>query len=158
MNYSAMSEEKHKQCSKILSNARSKPPSTVSSFYPEPVAQPDIMAQPEIMAEPEPLTTSTADNSCPNSCSSSTHVEPRTLISEFNINSGQMCTPQPKHPHNIKELSNLPVPHPSSQMQAPSISSNSIAFVNDTVTMNTQMNSLFPGAVLNIQNFNFHMK
>ena len=100
MNYSAMSEEKHKQCSKILSNARSKPSSTVS-FHQEPIGSD---------AQPESLTTPTADqNSFPKPCSSGTHVEPRQMISEFNVNSGQTYTLQPKTPQNVNEFPNLPV-------------------------------------------------
>ena len=157
MNYSAMSEEKHKQCSKLLSNVRPKASSTVSSFYQvqEPVAQPE-------MAEPLTTLTDTADNSFPKPYTSGTHVEQSPINSDFNIDSsGQMCTTQQKKTQNINELPNLPVFHPS-QMQAPSIPSNSggnsYAFVNDNVTLNIQMNSLFSGTILNIQNFNFHMK
>ena len=156
MNYSAMSEEKHKQCSKLLSNVRSKASSTVSSFYQvqEPVAQPE-------MAEPLTTLTDTANNSFPKPYTSGTHVEQIPINSDFNISSGQMCTSQQQKTQNINELPNVPVLHPF-QMPAPSIPSNSggnsIAFLNDNVTLNTQMNSLFSGAVLNIQNFNYHMK
>ena len=135
MNYSAMSEDKHKECSKILSNSRSnsksKPSSTVS-----------------FCEEPKPLDIPS--------------VEP--MISEFTVNSSQICLQQQTKTQNTSEMHNLPVPHPSSLLQTPSAplmpsnpAHNSIAFVNDTVTLNTQMNSLFSGAVLNIKNFNFNM-
>jgi hypothetical protein len=63
------------------------------------------------------------------------------------VNATQMHASQPKQNENP----NLHhVPHPPSQKQALfSIpSGNSISFVNDAVTLNTQMNSLFSEAVL----------
>jgi hypothetical protein len=153
MNYSTMSEQTHKQCSKILSNVRPRPPSTAcfqadseptSHSVSESESQ---MANSKIVVAPRSAS----------SCAQATSINEKN-ISTVNVNATQMHASQPKQNEN-PNLQLHHVPHPPQKQAFSSIpSGNSISFVNDAVTLNTQMNSLFSGAILNIQNFNLYMK
>ncbi|XP_052795374.1 transcriptional regulator QRICH1-like [Mya arenaria] len=108
MNYSEMSEEKHQQCSRILSKVRQQPTSTITG--PESsVSQLDNVIDKENRQE-------------------------------------NLYLPHPRLPQMLENV------------QPPSSTTvNSISVVNDNISLNTQMNSLFAGAVLNIQHFNINM-
>jgi len=95
MNYSEMSEEKHRQCSKILASAHN--PTT----------------------------------------------------SKFGQQNQKQCE---------LENVNLPLPLALETCNETRAASSKISLKHGSITMNTQMNSLFAGATLNIQNFNITMK
>ena len=118
LNYSAMSEAKHKECSKILSNVRPRPSATAT-----------LSSNDFSYTKETPTLSATKD----------------------------LCQTENK---NITQ-NEIIVPHPPSQLLVPESSancdSNSNSLSTDNITLNTQLNSLFSGAILNIQNFNLHM-
>ncbi|XP_053393690.1 uncharacterized protein LOC128555440 [Mercenaria mercenaria] len=170
MNYSAMSEEKHKQCSRILSTVRpssDRPSSSASSSSVSDGVFPAIAQPCQSASHSLPFVQSVPVSSASSSTSSCTlshdvsppNPEPRSdyEIETVNISNHKVRAQEYQNDQSRPNV-HVPVPVPDPCPVSSNSTGNSISVVNDTVTLNTQMNSLFSGAVLNIQNFNMFMK
>ena len=124
MNYSAMSENKHRECSKLLSNSRSNNTST------------------PIMSESNVSSQCTGSVVLPTNHTGSTTQVQQSITAM--PSQGAISAPIQAHPDSVSD--NLPHPLQTS------------GSFNESVSVNTRLNSLFSGAVVNIQNFNLNMK
>ena len=133
MNYSAMSEAKHRECSKLLSNTRPTPAPTPAPVSNNSDQSTDTSSRASTTPSPQDHENQSTDHASPY-----TDTNTDNTVSMPDFNDGTEYGQQQNKTH---------LPHP---LQSRSMS--------ESLSLNTQLNSLFSGAVVNIQNFNLNMQ